>query len=101
MFDKKEIEPEKVDLTESCAECKHLVLRKDMVGVKWRNVSYVGSSGVEWYCPEHAPKYDRWQSVIFSAPQYYKELEVSEDGTPIGYVKVAPKKENDVQKPIK
>lgn len=93
MFNKKEIELEKQDLTESCAKCKHIVLKKDMTSVQWTSTLYVRYSGVEWYCPEHKPGYSRLFSLGFSHHQYFKEMEVSEDGTPIGYIKVAPKKE--------
>jgi hypothetical protein len=93
MFNKKDIEPEKQKLTASCAKCKHLVLKTDMKSVEVRGLSFSGMIYEDvLYCPEHKPNFDSVYNS-FGNSSYYKNMIVDENGCPIGYIKVAPKKE--------
>ena len=70
-------EPEAV----ACSECGVMVLNRMAQSV---SVGWYGS-GLR-YCQAHRKSY----SKMFDLPggqRYYAELRVSEDGTPIGYVK--------------
>lgn len=89
MFNKKEIEQQKQDLTESCQKCKHLVLKSDMKQIQLSNVSWIlgHQDKVLWYCPEHLPNYDRTYIDFEYKPRYFREMEVTENGEPIGYIK--------------
>lgn len=83
MFNRKEIEKEKESISESCEECKHLVLKKDMQIVE---ISSSIGCGHSFYCPEHKKPYHKIN--LWSSIKYYGEVEMSKDGTPIGYKKI-------------
>lgn len=77
-------EPETVD----CYRCGVILLKsratKVMAGAGWHKSPV-------WFCDAHKPAYDEWEVVYINGADhslaYYRRMEVSKDGTPIGYVK--------------
>lgn len=70
-----------------CEECKHYVDKSDAFSVKiWSDFGET----IMWYCPMHKKPYT---SYIHAYPTYlyFGEVSMSEDGTPVGYKKIAEK----------
>lgn len=73
-----------------CEECKHLVNRSHLQVVRVINLSvFQMGTDVRYFCPEHKKPYDKVVDYI-PRKKYFteREIEVSEDGTPIGYKKI-------------
>lgn len=69
----------------SCETCKCLVKKEDAQQVF---VLHMSSSRLYYYyCREHEKPYYKQLDT-----RYYASIEVSEDGTPIGYIKAPTKK---------
>jgi hypothetical protein len=77
----------------SCEDCKVLVKKADAETTTsfHRDVGWGGKNTTHYFCPEHKKKYQR-KTTCWDKTRYYSELEVSEDGTPIGYEKINPAK---------
>ena len=74
--------------TVKCDECKHIIEKEDAQCVITKDIyspSYILTSS-NYYCPMHKKPYSRIVDRI--GESYYAELEVSEDGTPVGYTKI-------------
>ena len=71
-------EPEAV----ACTECGVMVLNRMAQSVS------VGYGSGPRYCQAHRKSYSKmFEANVLGGRRYYAELQVSEDGTPIGYVK--------------
>ena len=78
-----------------CKDCGHIVAK----GRAQRIMALTGWAypegyqyDIRYYCELHKKPYDK-ETFIFGKPtEYYKQFQVSEDGTPIGYKKITPKK---------
>lgn len=75
------------DLTK-CWECKCLLSKKDSYNVY---LKYNSTPVIERYCQKCKPNYTGC-SIIFTDGgntdiKFYKEIEVTEQGEPIGYIK--------------
>jgi len=64
-----------------CETCKCL-LPKD----KAHRINNIART-YDYYCASHKPVYDERVFNFISGTSYFKSMEVSEDGTPIGYIK--------------
>jgi len=62
-----------------CLECSALVSIEDAYTTRH-------NYWVEYYCRAHKKPYSRF-SVSLSGLRYYGEVEMLEDGTPVGYIK--------------
>lgn len=76
--------------TVSCEVCKHVILKTDAQKIK--HTPYSGAmwsipAHMTYYCPEHKRKYDKSYVGYGFSLHFLKEMEVEEDGTPVGYVK--------------
>ena len=76
----------------NCEECRGWFDVEDCQEIK--TVGF-HSNYLNFYCPTHKKDYDKKYSYSFKKDglthlgfSYFKELEVSEDGTPIGYKKI-------------
>ena len=75
-----ETEPEEVH----CVECGVRLLKSKaqrVVGSSW------SGSGDNYYCEAHKKPYESF-TFFSSKHMFFKEIEVTEDGTPIGYTKI-------------
>ena len=80
-----------------CEECKCLIHREDAQVVEIRSANsyfYSDSCHKDYYCKSHKKSFDFIKYDVFDynhgrALKYFKkEVEVSEDGTPVGYTKI-------------
>lgn len=79
--------------TVSCSTCGHLIYKEE--------AQIIPGGGT--FCREHRVIYERMDEHIYNGydehghysykTAYYREMEVSQDGTPIGYVKKTENKE--------
>ena len=69
-----------------CETCKCLINKSDAYEVATNQYG----SGTLYYCQTHKPSYSKveYALTVSSIHAYYKELQVTEDGTPVGYKKV-------------
>ena len=77
-----------------CEECKCLINKQESYKVlaQVRYPNYLCDSGYEYnFCQKCKPNYTRIESKLFndssSVNKYFKELEVTEKGEPVGYKK--------------
>lgn len=71
-------EPDEV----KCDTCKHKIDRIDAQTIKFGYIT-------ETYCPEHKKPYSKIKTNDFNYNRrYYAELEVDEQGVPVGYKKI-------------
>lgn len=89
MFGKKCPDPFKDKV--KCEKCKCWLDKSDAQEVRIEGGMVVFS---EFYCPIHRVPYDRvrYDGHFYLPPHFYREVEVLEDGTPIGYEKKKEKK---------
>lgn len=72
-----------------CEECKHYVDKYDAQEIKENTRSlYWDGTKTLYYCPMHRKPYQRVRHSSYGT-SYYAEVQVEEDGTPLGF---APKK---------
>lgn len=92
-FDKmlKDIEEDRKEIVK-CNECKHLIYKEDAQAIENRSF---GDMDDIYFCDKHNKSCDFVRDSIEHRGgiddiirKYYKELEVSEDGTPIGFTKI-------------
>lgn len=70
-----------------CGECRCWIDKSDASVVDWNGYSS------DYYCPTHAKPYERVLCDHFgSVVRYYSSIEVTREGTPVGYVKEKPTK---------
>lgn len=80
------VQPETVE----CDTCKHLIRRE----VAQRVEVELYTTIERWYCPEHKKPYSKvfYRTYLGGSPiAYYGEVQMTEDGTPIGYMKIPEK----------
>lgn len=73
-----------------CDDCGHIISKKraQIVAVK----NYFFSDPIHYfYCELHKKPYDRENRMGYTNSTFFREMEVSEDGTPIGYKKIEKK----------
>lgn len=86
MFFKKEKKcPDPFADKRKCAECKAYFDLDDMSPV------CLDGMYTEFYCPAHKKPYTKY-NFAFSGVYYFAEMQVDENGTPIGYKKIESKK---------
>ncbi len=93
----------KKEETVSCEECKCLLLEKDaqvVEVVSHYSFGYGGYSTDTYYCKTHMKPYYKKVNSMFENI-LFAEIKVTEDGTPIGYVKAPSIKEEVEAKPRK
>lgn len=74
-----------------CETCGHIISKKraQIVNINGGAASYLGWTHIR--CELHKFPYDEGYKLGASSV-YYKKMEVSEDGTPVGYKKISEKK---------
>lgn len=81
----------------TCSKCGHLVAKERIVNVKIINYPSSANPSYVHFCETCRPNYDSYTPAnnwgfggmpYITPAVYYKTMEVSEDGTPLGYVKV-------------
>lgn len=77
-----------------CKTCGHLISKKraQVVTIEWSNAIPGADNEEKYYCELHTKGYETMRYHNWSPVTYHKNIEVSEDGTPIGYKKLTTKK---------
>lgn len=97
-FNKKEKEEVKDQFADKvkCEDCKHWVDKSECQEVEneHRDFDFYanGKRDYFYYCPMHKKPYDSIYKIV-TIWNYYKKMEVDENGEPIGYQKIAPRKQ--------
>lgn len=74
-----------------CAECRCFLEKGDAYKVTESSGFWIyGSRETKYYCLEHRKPYSR-MNVWRDGCSYYGEIQMNEDGTPVGYVKAKKK----------
>jgi hypothetical protein len=68
-----------------CEECKHYIDKSDAQEVKIFT-SILWDVNYKFYCPMHRRPYSRIDKYL-GLRRYFNEMEVTEEGEPIGYIK--------------
>jgi len=70
-----------------CEACKCLISKDDAQAV---NIypGLCGNTTTFYYCKQHTRKYDYIQYYGFFTKNFYKTIEVTENGEPVGYTKI-------------
>lgn len=73
-----------------CDDCKHMIQRED--------AQFIKGDAKQVFCPEHKKNYEfselileysgSWRFPSIKGVRFYSKIEVSKDGTPIGYKKI-------------
>lgn len=66
----------------SCDTCKCLMNKEEAYSVRYYPYVFYYDITFKYYCKIHAPKYEKQYY-----DKFYKELEVTEQGEPVGYIK--------------
>lgn len=78
---------ELLEKTVSCEICKCLIMKGDAQEI----IVEYELGGIEpekrYYCAQHTREYKKEKMGYYAGARYYKELEVNEEGDPIGYEK--------------
>lgn len=95
IFSKKQQDPFEGKV--KCIECKHYIDKMDaqVVAVEWSFVT-----DYYYYCSMHKQPYDVRSFSRFGI-SYYKKLEVTQTGEPVGYEKIKHEVEKNDRKPRK
>lgn len=73
-----------------CEKCGHVISKKRAQIVKFNGGSGTMFGFETIRCELHKLPYDRSRTIL-GVMEYWKELEVDKDGTPIGYKKITTK----------
>ena len=71
-----------------CETCGHIISKKRAQVVTIANYTF----GDIFYCETDKKPYDRIKIFGLVHRVFFREMEVSEDGTPVGYKKISEKK---------
>lgn len=85
------------NIIEVCSVCGHTFKRSTGKKIITKIGFYYDFGKTEkWFCSQHIPKYDRLVvSATFEDHRiYFREFQVNEDGTPIGYQPIPPSSPN-------
>lgn len=90
--------------TVSCETCKHIIFKRDAQEIEHQGYIwslYFSGKRTRYYCPEHKRNYSSSSVDNNHRTHYYKEMEVDENGVPVGYVKEEKKTVSGIAMPKK
>lgn len=76
--------------TVSCDTCKCLLKKEDAQVVTGKGL-FINGLYMFYFCKSHRVKYDSFTNV-YNGKMYMKNIPVTSDGEPVGYIKEVPKK---------